>query len=208
MPRGDRDKADADAQREALLLPHVAEVFDRAPELSGDFFRPGQRTAFHEDAEFVAAEARNRVAAPQLTVNQSADLAKQLIPRLATAGIVYDLESVHVQVAQNVVRRAAPLHYAGQALLEPLAAHQARHGVADGCVVGAARHPPPLGHIVKDEHHPGPGSVAVAKESRRIPDRDFRPIAPHQERAFVQVHRAPFADAALRDALDGLARRV
>src|SRR5207247_2598426 len=44
--RGDRDEADADAQGKALLLPHVAEVFDRAPELPGDFFRAGQRTAF------------------------------------------------------------------------------------------------------------------------------------------------------------------
>ena len=63
--RGDRDETDADAQGEAFLLPHVAEVFDRAPEPAGDFFRLGQRTAFHQDAEFVAAEARKRVAAGQ-----------------------------------------------------------------------------------------------------------------------------------------------
>src|SRR5882762_1112152 len=143
-PRGDRDKADADAQGEALLVPHVAEVFDRAPELPRDFFRPGQRVAFHEDAEFVAAEPRKRVAAAQQTVNQTADLAEQLIPRLATAGIVHDLESVHVQVAQNVVRRAGrgPLHYARQALLEPLAAHQARKRVASGLAETAGHAPP------------------------------------------------------------------
>ena len=109
-----------------------------------------------------------------------------------------------------MVRRTGrgPLQYPRQALLEPLAADQACKEVAGGLAVEAAGHPAPLGHIVKDEHHPGPGSVAVAQRGRRISDREFRPVTPHQERAFVQVHRAPFAHAAFWDALDGLARRV
>ena len=63
--RDDRDEADADAQGKAFPLPQVPEVFDRAPELAGGFFRLDQGTAFHQDAEFVAAEARKGVAAAQ-----------------------------------------------------------------------------------------------------------------------------------------------
>src|SRR5258706_8918549 len=77
--RGDRDEADADAQRETPPLRHVAVGFDRPLELACDFLRPSQGTVFQQDAEFVAAEARERVAAAQQTVKQAADPAEQLI---------------------------------------------------------------------------------------------------------------------------------
>src|SRR5258706_12598225 len=99
--RGDRDETDADAQREGPLLPHVAEVFDRTLELPSDFLRLGQRTVFQQDAEFVAAEARERVAAAQLTIKHAADPAQQVVPSLVTPGIVYDLEPVQVKIAQR-----------------------------------------------------------------------------------------------------------
>src|SRR5436189_1985867 len=38
---GDRDDADADAQREAPLPPYVGELFDRPRELPGELFRLG-----------------------------------------------------------------------------------------------------------------------------------------------------------------------
>src|SRR2546430_1941115 len=78
--RGDGDDADADAQREAPLPPRVPEVFDRPLELPGDFFRLGQRAVLQQDAEFVAAEARERVAAAQPTAQQAPALAVQVIP--------------------------------------------------------------------------------------------------------------------------------
>src|SRR5207302_9053975 len=43
---GDRDDADANAQREAPLPPYVAELFDRPLQLPGDLFRLSQGTVF------------------------------------------------------------------------------------------------------------------------------------------------------------------
>src|SRR6266566_5203832 len=107
---GDRDDADADAQREAPLPTYVAELFDRSLELPGDLCRLGQGTIFQEDTEFIAAEACERVPAAQATAQQAADPAEQVIPGFVTAGIVHELESVQVQVAQRV------LHHTGRGL--------------------------------------------------------------------------------------------
>src|SRR5712671_5585056 len=144
---GDRDEADADAQREGPLPPRVAKVSDRTLELPGDFFRLRQRTVFQQDAEFIAAEARKRVAAAQLTVEHAADLAEQVVPRLVAAGIVHGLESVQVQIAQGVLGYAACglRRQPRQALLELPPADQARKGVVSGLVVEFAGHAPPLG---------------------------------------------------------------
>src|SRR5881398_1438775 len=133
---GDRDDADANAQREAPLRPYVAELFDRPLQLPGDLFRLGQGTVFQQDTEFIAAEACERVPAAQATAQQAADPAEQVIPGFVTARVVHELESVQVQVAQNVLR------YAGrrlrqnprQALLELFPADQARQGIVRGFV--------------------------------------------------------------------------
>src|SRR5207248_9974926 len=91
---GDRDDADADAQREAPLRRYVAELFDRPLQLPGDLFRLSQGTVFQEDTEFMAAEACERVPAAQPAAQQAPDPAEQVIPGLVTAGIVHDLDSI------------------------------------------------------------------------------------------------------------------
>src|SRR6058998_1911376 len=73
---GDRDDADADAQREAPLPPYVAKLFNRPLELPGDLCRLGQGTVFQQDTEFIPAEACERVPAAQATTQQAADLAE------------------------------------------------------------------------------------------------------------------------------------
>ena len=52
------------------------------------------------------------------------------------------------------------------------------------------------------------GAVAVPQGRRRVSDRHFRPVAPHQENVPDQVHRAVFAQTTDRDVFDGLARRL
>ena len=120
-----------------------------------------------------------------------------------TTGIVYDLEPVQVQIAQRVLRHAgcSLRRQPRQALLELPPPEQAGKGVVSGLVVEFAGYAPPLGHIVEDQHHSDLGPVAVAEEGRRVPDRDFRPVAAHQERSVVHVHGAPFAQTARGDAL-------
>ena len=105
-PGGDRNDADTDAEREGLFLPRVWCAFNRPLEAARDFFRLGHRTVFQEGAEFVAAEPPDRVAAAQAALQQPANRAEDVVPGLVTAGIVHDLESVEVQVAQGVLPRA------------------------------------------------------------------------------------------------------
>ncbi len=71
-----------------------------------------------------------------------------------------------------------------------------------------ADHAPPFSYIMKDQHHPDRGPVAVAERGRRVSDRHFRPITAQQQHALDQVYRAPFADTAGRNAFDGLPRRL
>src|SRR5439155_15015202 len=131
---GDRDDADADAQREAPLPPYVAELFDRSLELPGDLCRLSQGTVFQEDTEFIAAEACERVPAAQATAQQAADLAEQVIPGFVTARVVHKLESVQIQVAQDVLRIAGRglRQHARQALLELFPADESRQGIVRG----------------------------------------------------------------------------
>src|SRR5207245_3461255 len=127
---------------------YVAELCDRPLELPGDLCRLGQGTVFQQDTEFIAAEACERVPAAQATAQQAADLAEQVIPGFVTARVVHELESVQVQIAQNVFRYAGRglRQHARQALRELFPADQPRPSTRRTFVREFASGAPPLRH--------------------------------------------------------------
>jgi hypothetical protein len=165
---------------------------------------------FQEEAEFVSAEARDRVAAAQTTSQQAGDPPEEVIPGLVTATIVHDFESVQVHVAHSVLRRTGRSlgQHPRQASLERLPGDQTREGIVRRFVRECADRAPPFSDIVKDQHHTGRGPVTVAEWGCRVSNRHFRPVAAQQQHAVGQVHRALFVENAGWDAFDGLPRRL
>ena len=98
----DRHQADADADPEAAVLPAQAQVFDRLEHGIGD--APGllHLAALQEHAEFVAAEAGQRVALAHHALQDAPDLAQELVAGDVAAAVVDRLELIEIEVAQRV----------------------------------------------------------------------------------------------------------
>ena len=84
---------------------------DRAADVVGDLPRLVERAGHQQHAEFVAAEARDRVGVAHRIAQQLGDLAQHGIARQVTAGVVDDLEAIEIEVTQHVwsLRRGARL---------------------------------------------------------------------------------------------------
>ena len=115
------------------------------------------RAVLEQDAELVAAQARQRVALAQMALQHAADLAQHLVARLVATGVIDELELVHVHIQQ---RSLAP-HGAGlgqqgfQAVLELAPIDQAGERIVAGLprqllhIVLLAR------HVVQHQHGAG-----------------------------------------------------
>jgi hypothetical protein len=90
------------APRRNTLLPGEAEVAHRLAQRLGHAHRLIERAALEQDAELIAAQARQRIAPAHLGLQQRADLAEQRIAGAVAAGVVDDLELVDIEVAQRV----------------------------------------------------------------------------------------------------------
>ena len=100
---GDRDDADARAEPEAAIVPGKTEAVDGFAQMVGKLHGLGQGFAFHEHAELVTAEARQRVAPADARLEQGTELAEQRIACSVAAAVVDDLELIEVEIADGVV---------------------------------------------------------------------------------------------------------
>ncbi len=98
--------------------------------------RSFQGTGVEKQAELVAAEPGQGIPAPELALEQDADLFEQLVAGGVTGGIVDHLELVEIEVAENVARatRLGALHRAIQPPFEFAAIDQIRQQVVGGLV--------------------------------------------------------------------------
>ncbi len=113
-----------------------AEAGHRAPHGFGKALAVGRRALREQDAELVAAEARERIALAQLAAHDRRDLPDQLVTGGMPAGIVHHFELVQVQVHQRV-RAAVGAHLRdrrGQAALELGPVDQSGQRVVAGLV--------------------------------------------------------------------------
>ena len=115
-------------RRKVALLPGELEIAHRLAQRLGRAHRLIQRAALEQDAELIAAQARERIAPAYLGLQQRAHLPEQGIAGAVAAGVVDDLELIQVQVAQRVggFARLGALQRPLHAVLELAPVHQAR----------------------------------------------------------------------------------
>ena len=106
--RGNRHDADARAQAEGALLPGELEIAHRLAQRLGGAHGLIQRAALEQNAELIAAQARQRVAPADLGFQQRAHLPQQGIAGAVAAGIVDDLELVQIEDSTAHTRFRAP----------------------------------------------------------------------------------------------------
>ena len=99
----DRDQADADADLETTVALVEADFANRLAQLFGALVSVLYVAAFEQNAEFVATEARQHIAAADVPAHGVGDFAKQLVAGDVPAGIVDDLELVEIEKQQRMV---------------------------------------------------------------------------------------------------------
>src|SRR5580658_3622167 len=222
---GDRHHADAGAEAEHPVLPGEAEVAYSLAQRLGGAHRLIERAALQQYAEFVAAEARQRIAPAHLGFQQCAHLAEQRIAGAVTAAVVDDLELVDVEVAQRVggFARLGALQRALQAALEFAAVDQPGQQVVAGVVGEPAVELARFADVVEHQHAAGHVAgtvadrrggaldvqlVAVAADEQHRPDRFDRTDAPDRHRQRVLQRFAGLLVERTEDLLDRAAHGV
>jgi len=131
------------------------QALHRVAQALGDFFRRSRRAILQQDAEFVAAQARQGVALTQVRLQQRADMPQQLISRRMAAGVVDQLELVEVEEHQRMPPTLRLLRHV-QDLFQPVfkfaAVGQAGQGVMRGLPRQVGNVLALLGHIVQHQH--------------------------------------------------------
>jgi hypothetical protein len=102
-----RHHADAHTDPEDLLLPGESEIFDRPAQRVGDTLRDVHGAVLQQDAELVAAQAREGVLAPHLLREYAPEASQELIAGHVPAGIVDNLELIEIQIADRVLTPGA-----------------------------------------------------------------------------------------------------
>src|SRR5690606_28002269 len=100
----DHDDADRATHAGEGLLPRETMRLDRAADRLRDFDSPLLAAAFEQDAELVAAEARDHVVRAQPRLHELRDLAQQLVAGGVAERVVDDLELVEVEVQERVAQ--------------------------------------------------------------------------------------------------------
>src|SRR6202008_3346072 len=119
------------------IFPGEAEVAHTLAQGLGGAHRLIERAALEENAEFIAAEPRERIAPAHLGLQQGPHLTEQRIAGRMAAGVVDDLELVDVEVTERVgsLARLGALQRPLEAALELAAVHESRKRVV-GPVAG------------------------------------------------------------------------
>ena len=100
--RVDDHDADADAEVEDVRAPDELEARDGLEHVVRDLQRVVRAAVLQQDAELVAAEARDDVGRAHLRRQQLAELAQQLVAGDVPAGVVHHLEAVEVEETDGV----------------------------------------------------------------------------------------------------------
>ena len=103
----DAHDADARAHRQAVGAPQEAVAVNGLANAVGHALGLFQRTTFEQQAEFVAAQARDGVRGTHARLQQAGDVAQQPVAGAVAAGVVDHLELVEVDVQQHVLALAA-----------------------------------------------------------------------------------------------------
>ena len=164
-----------------------------------------------QNPEFVAAQARERIADSNPGLQHAGDLLEQLVPGGVTASIVDQLELIQVEVQQRVAAiRVLPhgLDRGGQPIFEFAAVDEPGERIVARLIMQRPVQPALLAHIVKHHHRADQITGTIADGRRRILDRDFLSAAVHEHRVFGQAEHLSFAQAAHDRTLARLPRRL
>ncbi len=203
----DRHHADAGAEAEAAVLPDEAEFLHRFQQGLGGLDGLLQGAVLQQDAELVAAQARQGVAPADLRLQQRTELAEQRVARHVAAGVVDDLELVEIHVAQRVLRFARTPHLQRplQAGLELAPVHQARQHVVAGVVGQAAVQLARLADVVEYQHAADDLAHVVADRRRGTLDVELVAVAPDQQHGAHRLVQPVTADGDRQRVLHRLA---
>ena len=165
---------------------------DRATHVIGDLAGFVERAAEQQHAEFVAADARHGVRIAHRIAQDLGQFAQQAVAGDVAARVVHELETVEVEIAEDVraVATAGRLGGLHQPPLELAAVDEPGQRVVR-CLVGhLARHAAHFRDVVQQHHGAGQRAARVAqRRGERLDGALFAAVAGHQQRAARRVHR-------------------
>ncbi len=200
----DWHQAHAGAHGEAALPPAKAESADRAQQVMGDLRGLVRRAVGQQQAEFVAAKARQQVTAADPVLQQGGQFGQQLIAGCVAAAVVDHLELIQIHVAQGMhgIGPARLVQQFAQPVFELAPVGQTGQRVVSRLVGDLGRQAPGVGHVAKHDHRAGQGAVRQMNGRRRIFDVIFDPVAVQQDGGTRQVDRRIVGDAAQQRIVD------
>src|ERR1019366_9466963 len=195
---GDLYDPNADADGQYTVLPDESIIADGLPQRFRQTQGLIERATLEQDAEFVAPQARQGVAAAHSRLQYTGNLLQQLIARRMTTGIVDQFELIQIKVQQSVPAvgvLANAIDRRSESIFEFAPIDEAGQRVMAGLVVQRAVQAPFFADVV--EHHDGTNEIsrAVADRRSRVLDRDFLPAAIHQDGVFGETHYLAFPQA-------------
>ena len=152
----DFHQADADADVENLVLPDESIFVDRAHHVVRYLPRLFQRAADQQQRELIAADAPHRVRIAHRVLDQRGHLAQHVVAGGMPAGVVHDLESIEIQIAQRVraIAGLRRVHGLLQAPFEFTAIHQPGERIVAGLIGHLPRESAQFAGVVQHQHQP------------------------------------------------------
>ncbi|MNZ54776.1 hypothetical protein D3C78_726880 [compost metagenome] len=152
----DMDQPDTDSGHERPAFPDKMQILHRLAQAFGNFLRRFRCAVFQQDAELVAAKARQGVAFAQPRLQQRADVPQQFVPRRVAAGVVDQLELVQIEEHQGMATRMAGqvVQRLFQAIFELATVGKAGQGIVGRLPRQIGDVLPLLGHVMQHQHRP------------------------------------------------------
>ncbi len=194
------DAGDAGARPDLVFAagPGEDQGADGAHDLFGDEAAIGERTAFEDHGELVAADAGGQIDAAATVADGLGDLAQEGVAGGVTGRIVDRLEVIEVDIDEHVFALAAAgrVDGGGEGPVEGGAVGQTRQLVVGGRMGELALQAPALGDVLEDEDHAAPGFPRKSDRRRGAADVAQEAIAAHHA-ALVLVAQGPAVGEAL-----------
>ncbi|MEA3221058.1 MAG: hypothetical protein OZX49_02177 [Immundisolibacter sp.] len=170
----------------------------------GDLRRLVRWAVGQQQAEFVAAEARQQVAAADPVLQHGGQFDQQLVAGRVTAAVIDHLELIQIHVTQGMhgIGPARLLQQFAQPVFELAPVGQTGQRVVPRLVGDLVRQAPGVGHVAKHDHRAGQRAVGQMNGRRRIFHVIFDPVAVQQDGGARQVDRLIFGDAAQQRIVD------
>ena len=151
------------------------------------------RAVLQQHAEFVAPEPRQRVSLAQLALQESADLAQQIVAGRVAARVVDLLEAVEIEVEHRMATVAlrGAFERPRQPMLELTPVREPGQRIVARLVRQLLGEAANVGDIVEHKDRADRRTVAIADRRRRRVDADFTAIAPHEDRVAAKLDAAP-----------------